>query len=174
MDSHCVAGSAACRLPAENPPGGAGSAAASRAACQVGRRTSSMNAGRTAHQEVSASAQVRTLRPGCSEGLRPDGGAALADADAEDRRQTEAGQRIRRFLPDVPAGKRSAASTAVPRLATGAASCSSLCRLSRCVASWRVWSRSTAGRRTGVQEESGSRSSCCHSSANTWSRKRPS
>lgn len=38
--------------------------------------------------------------------MRPDGGAALADADAEDRGPTQTGQRLRRLLQDVPAGER--------------------------------------------------------------------
>lgn len=49
-----------------------------------------------------------------------------------------------------------------------------LSSVSRCVVCWKVWSRSTAGRRTGVPEETDSRSSCCRSSASTWSRRRHS
>ncbi len=44
--------------------------------------------------------------------------------------------------------------------------------LSRCVGCWRVWSRSTAGRRTGVEVEIDSQSNSCRSSTNTWSRRR--
>lgn len=60
---------------------------------------------------VYAARQIRALRSRCSQILRPDGGAALADADAEDRRQAQAGQRLRRLLQDVTAGGRVSAQT---------------------------------------------------------------